>query len=96
MHIFLLSADGFVDNEEDDDDFEEGKKEGRRKRGQVSDKDRPLPPLLAKVNGQIEVIISKSFHIHFSSVKCHLNVYSFRFMFIINLVPDAEPIVSKI
>ena len=45
--------------DEEDDDFESGeggKKDGRRtRRGQVSDRDRPLPPLLARVNGQIEV-----------------------------------------
>lgn len=45
-------------NEEDDDDFDD-KQEGQttstrsRKR---NDKDRPLPPLLARVNGQIEVL----------------------------------------
>jgi hypothetical protein len=46
----------FVANDEDDDDFEEGgKKDGRRNRRGLNDKDRPLPPLLARVNGQIEV-----------------------------------------
>ncbi len=45
-----------TDNEEDDDDFEEGgKKEGRRRTRGAGDKDRPLPPLLARVSGQIEV-----------------------------------------
>merc|ERR1711894_308175 len=46
------------DNEEDDDDFEENKKEGGRLRGRGrgNEKDRPLPPLLARVNGQIEVL----------------------------------------
>lgn len=42
------------DNEEDDDDFEEGKREGKRTR-RGGDRERPLPPLLARVNGQIEV-----------------------------------------
>ena len=48
-----------IDNEEDDDDFEEGKKEGGRRRrgGAAGDKERPLPPLLARVNGQIEVLL---------------------------------------
>ena len=47
----------FTDNEDDDDDFDDGKKDtGRRRRGQGGDeRDRPLPPLLARVNGQIEV-----------------------------------------
>ena len=46
-----------TDNEDDDDDFDDGKKDtGRRRRGQgADDRDRPLPPLLARVNGQIEV-----------------------------------------
>jgi len=45
-----------AENEEDDVDFDEGKKEGRRRRGGTgSDRDRSLPPLLARVNGQIEV-----------------------------------------
>lgn len=42
----------------DDDDFEENKEEklGRRKgRNEKSEKDRPLPPLLARVGGNIEV-----------------------------------------
>ena len=46
------------DNEEDDDDFEEKSetRRGKRERGMPKDeKDRPLPPLLARVNGQIEV-----------------------------------------
>ena len=43
------------ENEEDDDDFDEGKKEGRRRRGAGGDRERSLPPLLARVNGQIEV-----------------------------------------
>jgi len=42
-----------AENEEDDVDFDEGKKEGRRRRG--ADRERTLPPLLARVNGQIEV-----------------------------------------
>ena len=47
----------FTDNEDDDDDFDDGKNvTGRRRRGQGGDdRDRPLPPLLARVNGQIEV-----------------------------------------
>nr|QVX32603.1 CHD3/4/5A [Platynereis dumerilii] len=47
------------ENEEDDDDFDETKGElgrGGRRRGNNSGKDRPLPPLLARVNGQIEVL----------------------------------------
>lgn len=46
------------ENEEDDDDFEEGKADmlGRRRRDNRGGKDRPLPPLLARVNGQIEVL----------------------------------------
>lgn len=42
---------------EDDDDFED-KQESRsnRKRSAASDRDKPLPPLLARVNGQIEVL----------------------------------------
>jgi hypothetical protein len=44
-----------AENEEDDDDFDEGKKEGRRRRGAGGDRERSLPPLLARVNGQIEV-----------------------------------------
>ena len=44
-----------TDNEEDDDDFEENKKDGRVRGKRGYDKDRPLPPLLARVNGQIEV-----------------------------------------
>jgi len=43
-----------AENEEDDADFEDGKKEGRRRRTGV-DRERSLPPLLARVNGQIEV-----------------------------------------
>ncbi|XP_070207054.1 chromodomain-helicase-DNA-binding protein 4-like isoform X3 [Littorina saxatilis] len=46
-------------HEDDDDDFEENKdgdqaRSRTRRRGQ--EKDRPLPPLLARVNGQIEVL----------------------------------------
>jgi len=55
--VFSVSA-AYVatENEEDDVDFDEGKKEGRRRRGGTgSDRDRSLPPLLARVNGQIEV-----------------------------------------
>jgi len=46
-----------TENEEDDVDFDDGnKKEGRRRRGGTgADRDRSLPPLLARVNGQIEV-----------------------------------------
>nr|KAG5696298.1 hypothetical protein BaRGS_027908 [Batillaria attramentaria] len=45
-------------HEEDDDDFEENK-DGDQTRGRSrrrNEKDRPLPPLLARVNGQIEVL----------------------------------------
>ncbi|KAJ8319853.1 hypothetical protein KUTeg_001440 [Tegillarca granosa] len=49
----------FVDNNADDDDFDESK-EGmnlsRRSKRFMNEKDRPLPPLLARVNGQIEVL----------------------------------------
>lgn len=48
-----FSANG--DNEEDDDDFDERDSERKRRRDR-SEKDRPLPPLLARVNGQIEVL----------------------------------------
>ena len=49
-----------AENEEDDVDFDDGKKEGRRRRGGTgSDRDRSLPPLLARVNGQIEVCESQ-------------------------------------
>ena len=45
-----------AENEEDDVDFDDGKKEGRRRRGGTgNDRERSLPPLLARVNGQIEV-----------------------------------------
>ncbi|XP_064642044.1 chromodomain-helicase-DNA-binding protein 4-like isoform X3 [Lineus longissimus] len=44
------------EGEEDDDDFEEGKDTNRRRRGERSERDRPLPPLLARVSGQIEVL----------------------------------------
>ena len=48
------------DNDEEDDDFDESK-EGKTRRskrhgGSGNDRDRPLPPLLARVNGQIEVL----------------------------------------
>ena len=44
------------DNDVEDDDFEDRPDSGRR-RGNRSgpSKERPLPPLLARVNGQIEV-----------------------------------------
>ncbi|UYV68737.1 CHD5 [Cordylochernes scorpioides] len=47
---------------EDDDDFEEGKNDGekisrsRKSRNAPTEKDRPLPPLLARVGGNIEVL----------------------------------------
>ncbi len=53
--IFYLETD----NGTDDDDFDENKGEegGKRRRRDRGDrKDRPLPPLLARVNGQIEVL----------------------------------------
>lgn len=47
------------DDNEDDDDFEEKGEDkvgtGRRKSRGPSEKDRPLPPLLARVGGNIEV-----------------------------------------
>jgi hypothetical protein len=51
--IWLL----FTDDNEDDDDFEENKEEkgGRSRRRERGEKDRPLPPLLARVGGNIEV-----------------------------------------
>ena len=51
MHLLSDKED------EEDDDFEGegGKKEKTRGRKVVDLKDRPLPPLLARVNGQIEV-----------------------------------------
>ena len=53
--VYFFAGDvDCAENEEDDADFDDGKKEGRRRRG-GSDKDRSLPPLLARVNGQIEV-----------------------------------------
>ena len=39
----------------DDEDFDEGKEKTRRSKRNAGDKDRPLPPLLARVGGQIEV-----------------------------------------
>jgi len=49
----------WTENEEDDVDFDDGKKEGRRRRGGTGgDRERSLPPLLARVNGQIEVILA--------------------------------------
>lgn len=45
--------------EDDDDDFEENKDGDptrTRTRRRANEKDRPLPPLLARVNGQIEVL----------------------------------------
>jgi len=45
------------DNEDDDDDFEDGGEGGeRRRRSGRDERDRPMPPLLAKVNGSIEVL----------------------------------------
>ncbi|KAG9509945.1 Chromodomain-helicase-DNA-binding protein 3, partial [Fragariocoptes setiger] len=44
------------DDNEDDDDFEDrGDEKGMRRRSRF-ERDRPLPPLLAKVNGSIEVL----------------------------------------
>ncbi|XP_067659338.1 chromodomain-helicase-DNA-binding protein 4-like isoform X4 [Haliotis asinina] len=51
----MSDFDSDFNNEEDDDDFEDKPEvRGRSKRG--NEKDRPLPPLLARVNGQIEVL----------------------------------------
>lgn len=46
------------DDNEDDDDFGDGDERGLRKKSRVErgERDRPLPPLLAKVNGNIEVL----------------------------------------
>ncbi|XP_053379869.1 chromodomain-helicase-DNA-binding protein Mi-2 homolog isoform X2 [Mercenaria mercenaria] len=47
------------ENEDDDDDDFNEQKEGmssRNKRNERRERDRPLPPLLARVNGQIEVL----------------------------------------
>ena len=49
-HLVVVS-----DNDAEDDDFEEKPESGRRGRRDRSLKDKPLPPLLARVNGQIEV-----------------------------------------
>ena len=48
----------FADNGSDDDDFDEGSRDNARQRRRDRDRnrDRPLPPLLARVNGQIEVL----------------------------------------
>ncbi|XP_052717900.1 chromodomain-helicase-DNA-binding protein Mi-2 homolog isoform X6 [Crassostrea angulata] len=45
-----------TDNDEDDDEYEDSEKNKRGSRQRGSEKDRPLPPLLARVNGQIEVL----------------------------------------
>lgn len=62
------------DDNEDDDDFEEkgeDKASARRKSRGPSEKDRPLPPLLARVGGNIEVCVFmvNSFH---GTVKAYL------------------------
>ncbi|CAH1776247.1 unnamed protein product, partial [Owenia fusiformis] len=50
----------FSDKGTEDDDFDEKQDESiggrRRRKNQMAEKDRPLPPLLARVNGQIEVL----------------------------------------
>ncbi|XP_048729194.2 chromodomain-helicase-DNA-binding protein 5-like isoform X3 [Ostrea edulis] len=45
-----------TDNDEDDDEYEDSEKNKRSSRRGGAEKDRPLPPLLARVNGQIEVL----------------------------------------
>ena len=50
-----IDTDFSGENDEEDDDFDENKEGGQRRRGK-GQKDRPLPPLLARVNGQIEVL----------------------------------------
>ncbi|GAB6031265.1 choline dehydrogenase 5 [Chamberlinius hualienensis] len=48
-----------TDDDYEDDDFEEkteGERRNRKRGGQTSEKDRPLPPLLARVGGNIEVL----------------------------------------
>lgn len=48
-----------TDDDYEDDDFEEkteGERRGRKRAGQSTDKDKPLPPLLARVGGNIEVL----------------------------------------
>ena len=56
-HVSDFDSDfsGNDENADDDDDFEERDSERKRRRDR-SEKDRPLPPLLARVNGQIEVL----------------------------------------
>jgi hypothetical protein len=62
---FYLICLPLTDDNEDDDDFEENKEEkgGRSRRRDRGEKDRPLPPLLARVGGNIEV-----FSIEFSLI----------------------------
>ncbi|XP_023932707.1 chromodomain-helicase-DNA-binding protein Mi-2 homolog [Lingula anatina] len=58
MSDFDSDFDQTGNGDDEDDDFEEKSELGRggRRRGGVPEKDRPLPPLLARVNGQIEVL----------------------------------------
>jgi hypothetical protein len=51
--LFLF---GQADDDFDDRNDEEGARGRRQVRGQRSDKDRPLPPLLVRVGGNIEVL----------------------------------------
>ncbi|XP_021364893.1 chromodomain-helicase-DNA-binding protein 5-like isoform X3 [Mizuhopecten yessoensis] len=52
-----FSGPGGGENEdEDDDDFEDKESASKSRRRERNDRDRPLPPLLARVNGQIEVL----------------------------------------
>ena len=73
MLICTSSLFCIAENEEDDDDFDEGKRDGRRRRA-VNDKDRPLPPLLARVSGQIEVNSTQCFIFSFILYGRHTNV----------------------
>uniref|UniRef100_A0A8C7WKY0 Chromodomain helicase DNA binding protein 4a n=1 Tax=Oncorhynchus mykiss TaxID=8022 RepID=A0A8C7WKY0_ONCMY len=49
------NSDYSVASEEGDEDFDE-RAEGKRKKGMRGDRDKPLPPLLARVGGNIEVL----------------------------------------
>uniref|UniRef100_A0A8C7MCW3 Chromodomain helicase DNA binding protein 4a n=1 Tax=Oncorhynchus kisutch TaxID=8019 RepID=A0A8C7MCW3_ONCKI len=49
------NSDYSVASEEGDEDFDE-RAEGKREKGMRGDRDKPLPPLLARVGGNIEVL----------------------------------------
>lgn len=58
------------DDDKEDDDFDEKgdgdllSRRSRRRLERRDEKDRPLPPLLARVNGNIEVSISQEYIMH--------------------------------